>query len=371
MSDALIKNVPLVDLAWQHREIQDEVLAGWSDVLARTSFILGPQVEEFESAFAGFSGVDHCIGVGSGTDALELALRALDIGPGDEVVIPANTFIATALAVTRAGATPVLADSDPRSYLIDLTGIERAVTPKTKAVIPVHLYGQMAPADEIRSAFPNLYVIEDGAQSQGARAGGQRSGSVGHLAATSFYPGKNIGAYGDAGAVMTSDQGLASRVTKLRNWGSNVKYHHSEKGFNSRLDTIQAVVLLAKLARLESWNTLRSEAAAIYEDMLRDVGAVELPEVASGNEHVWHLYVIQVDERDQILSELNARGIGAGIHYPVPIHLQGAYAELGHGPGSFPNAERLALRALSLPMFPGISVEDQMFVTTTLESALG
>ncbi len=359
------RNVPLVDLGWQHEQIKDEVLAGWSDVLERKSFILGPQVGQFEAEFARFSGVEHCIGVGSGTDALELAFRAAGVGPGDEVVLPANTFIATALAVTRSGATPVLVDCDPETYLITAETIAPAVNTRTKAIVPVHLYGQMAPVQEIMEAFSELIVIEDGAQSQGATRHGRPSGSVGHIGATSFYPGKNIGAYGDAGAVLTNDSDLGEQVHKLRNWGSDVKYFHPEKGFNSRLDTIQAVVLLAKLARLEQWNKLRVDAAGRYLDAL-DGSDLVLPTVADGNEHVWHLFVLQVDDRDRVLKALNEAGIGAGIHYPIPIHLQGAYQELGRGSGSFPNSEHLADHALSLPMYPGITSDDQEFVVSRL-----
>jgi dTDP-4-amino-4,6-dideoxygalactose transaminase len=363
-------NIPLVDLKWQRDQIRDEVLAGWAQVLDSTSFILGPAVGEFESAFANYSGVDHCIGVGNGTDALEMAIRALGVGPGDEVILPANTFIATALAVTRVGATPVLVDCDPDTYLITPDLIAPAVGPRTKAVIPVHLYGQMAPVGEIMEAFPSLWVVEDGAQSQGASRNGRASGSVGHIAATSFYPGKNIGAYGDAGAVLTNDPDLADQVRKLRNWGGDVKYHHPEKGFNSRMDSIQAVVLSAKLRRLDDWNKLRSEAADYYTDNLASVG-VTLPEVSEGNHHVWHLYVLQVEERDEVLKHLNADGVGAGIHYPIPIHLQGAYRELGQGSGSFPSSERLASRALSLPIFPGVTVSTLQRVVASLSEIVG
>lgn len=359
------RHVPLVDLGWQHNQIRDEVLAGWARVLDDTSFILGPAVSEFETAFAKYSGVDHCVGVGNGTDALEMALRALEVKPGDEVIIPANTFIATALAVTRVGAKPVLVDCDPETYLISPELIAPAVGPKTKAVIPVHLYGQMAPVEEIMEAFPSLSVLEDGAQSQGASRNGRLSGSVGHIGATSFYPGKNIGAYGDAGAVLTNDPGLADQVRKLRNWGGDIKYHHPEKGFNSRMDSIQAVVLSAKLRRLDEWNKLRAEAADYYTDKLASTRVI-LPRIAEGNDHVWHLYVLQVEQRDEALKVLNDAGIGAGIHYPIPIHLQGAYAELGLGPGSFPVTEGLSSRCFSLPMYPGITRADQEFAVSVL-----
>jgi dTDP-4-amino-4,6-dideoxygalactose transaminase len=362
--------IPLVDLAWQHEQIKDEVRTGWNQVLDNTAFILGPEVEAFEAEFARFSDVEHCIGVANGTDALEMALRALSIEPGDEVILPANTFIATALAVTRAGATPVLVDCDPETYLITPELIEPAVTEQTRAVIPVHLYGQMAPVQEIMAAFPDLKVIEDAAQSQGATRNGQQSGSVGHVAATSFYPGKNIGAYGDAGAVLTNDEGLAAQVRKLRNWGGAVKYHHPEKGFNSRMDTLQAVVLLVKLGHLSKWNSMRTEIAAQYDAILGG-SPVELPQVAAGNEHVWHLYVVRVSDRDEILADLHLAGIGAGIHYPIPIHLQGAYRDLGHGPGSFPQSERLARDALSLPIHPGMTDHDVVRVSDVMIDLVG
>jgi dTDP-4-amino-4,6-dideoxygalactose transaminase len=299
-----------------------------------------------------------------------MALRALEVGPGDEVVLPANTFIATALAVTRVGATPVLADCDPAFYLLTAETVAPVITPRTRAIIPVHLYGQMAPVQEIRAAYPDLALIEDGAQSQGATRHGAPSGSVGELGATSFYPGKNIGAYGDAGAVLTDSDSLAEQVRKLRNWGSEVKYHHPEKRFNSRLDTIQAVVLSAKLTRLDDWNLLRQQAADFYSGLLEGSG-YEPPRVLHGNSHVWHIYLVEVDDRDRRLALLNEAGVGAGIHYPVPIHLQGAYADLGKGLGSFPNAERLAERALSLPMYPGITREDQEYVVARLNASRG
>jgi dTDP-4-amino-4,6-dideoxygalactose transaminase len=363
------RQIPLVNLGWQHAEIVDEVRAGWDQVLEDTSFILGDPVHKFEGEFASFTGTAHCVSVANGTDALELALRAAKIEPRDEVVLPANTFIATALAVSRMGATPVLADCDPVSYLVSPESLEPVVTKRTKAIIPVHLYGQMAPVHEIREAFPELLVVEDGAQSQGATRHTSGSGSVGHVGATSFYPGKNIGAYGDAGAVVTDDPELAENVRQLRNWGSDVKYHHPVKGFNSRTDTLQAVVLSAKLRRLHEWNRQRDEAAAYYSQLLSDT-AVALPGVLEGNTHVWHLYVVRISERDQVLARLQERGIGAGIHYPIPIHLQGAYSELGLGAGSFPVTEQLSNEALSLPMYPGLTRSDQEYVADALRSAI-
>ncbi len=364
--------IPLVDLKWQHAQVADEVNEGMAEVMANTAFILGPQVAEFERAFAVFQQSPYCVGVGSGTDALEMALRALGVGSGDEVIAPANTFIATVLAATRIGATPVLVDCDPVHYLIDPDQIEAAITPDTKVIIPVHLYGQIAPMGPIMEIARRhgLAVLEDAAQAHGARHNGELAGHFGAAAAFSFYPGKNLGAYGDAGAVTTTQESVHDLVSKLRNWGSDRKYYHPEKGFNSRLDTVQAVVLLAKLQRLAEWNEMRQEAAARYAELLANVEGIQLPSAAPGNEHVWHLYVIRVPERDEVLAALNEAGVGAGIHYPIPIHLQGAYAELGKGSGSFPATEKAAQEILSLPMFQGITAEQQQAVANSLRKAL-
>ena len=363
--------IPLVDLKAQHAEIADEVAAGFARVIADTAFILGPEVRMFEAAFARFCGVPHCIGVANGTDAIELVVRALGLGAGDEVIVPANTFIATALGVIRAGARPVLVDCEEH-HLLDPGRIEAAVTPRTRAILPVHLFGQMADMETIGAIAEarGLAVIEDAAQSQGARRHGRRSGGFGIAAATSFYPGKNIGAYGDAGAVVTSSDEVAARIHKLRNWGSDRKYHHPEIGFNSRLDTLQAVVLSAKLARLEAWNEVRRRAAARYDELLADVSGVERPRTLPGNEHVWHLYVVRVPRRDEVLESLQAEGIGAGIHYPVPLHLHGALRDLGYREGDFPVAEGAAREILSLPMHPHLTGEQQERVVDTLRRAL-
>ncbi len=364
--------IPLVDLKLQHALIADEVSAGLDQVFADTAFILGPQVGEFEAELAEFQEVPYCAGVGSGTDALELALRALGVGPGDEVILPANTFIATALAVTRAGAIPVLVDCDADHHLIDVELAEEAVGPRTRAIIPVHLYGQLAPMEQLLelAARHHLIVVEDAAQAHGARRNGRAAGSFGLAAGFSFYPGKNLGAYGDAGAVVTHDADVYDAVRRLRNWGSDRKYHHPEMGFNSRLDTVQAVVLLAKLRHLALGNQQRREAAARYEELLADVPEVAPPSVLDGNESVWHLYVVRVAERDRVLQQLNEGGIGAGIHYPIPIHLQGAYAELGQGPGSFPVTEQAAAEILSLPMFAGITQVQQERTVEVLRQAV-
>lgn len=365
-------DIPLVDLSAQHEEIADEVEEGFARVIERTAFILGEEVETFERAFADFSGVKHCVGVASGTDALELSLRALSIGSGDEVILPANSFIATALAVVRAGATPVLVDCDPTYYLIDTEQAASRLGPRSKAIIPVHLYGQMASIEdlEVVVAGSGAAIVEDAAQSHGARRNGRCAGSLGQAAGVSFYPGKNLGAYGDAGAVLTDSEHIAQRLLGLRNWGSEDKYRHPEIGFNSRLDTIQAVVLAAKLKRLAAWNEKRRAAAKRYEQLLSSLDEVVVPAILDGNEHVWHLYVVRVPRRDEVLEKLHSAGIGAGVHYPVPIHLQGAFRGLPHGRGDFPVAESAADEILSLPMYPHITGDQQSRVAEELGKAL-
>jgi len=362
--------VPFVDLTWQHHEIAAEVERGIQAVIRDTAFVHGPQVAEFEAAFAEFVGVSHCIGVGNGTDALELSIRALDLGRGDKVIVPANSFIASALGVLRAGADAVLVDCDPDTYLMDMEQATALIDSSVRGIMPVHLYGQIAPIDHLPDLPDRVVVIEDAAQSQGATRHGLGSGSFGQIAGTSFYPGKNIGAYGDAGAVLTNNDHLADRVRKLGNWGSAQKYHHPELGFNSRLDTIQAVVLAAKLSRLVAWNEARSVAAKRYEQMLDGTQQVILPTVLEGNTHIWHLYVIQVPDRDRVLRHLHEAGVGAGVHYPIPMHLQGALSDLGYGPGDFPETESAAGEILSLPMYPGISESQQEYVVDSLRRAL-
>ncbi|WP_181782068.1 DegT/DnrJ/EryC1/StrS family aminotransferase [Pseudonocardia pini] len=362
-------NIPLVDLAAQHAEVAAEVEEGWAQVLARTAFVGGPAVAAFEAAYASYSGVEHVVGVANGTDALELALRALGIGPGDECILPANTFIATAEAVARAGAEVVLVDCEPGTALIDVDATLAAVTDRTRAVLPVHLYGQVADVASLRDRLPaGIAICEDAAQSQGARRDGLQAGAIGDIAGTSFYPGKNLGAYGDAGAVLTNSAELADRVRLIGAHGSPRKYEHSVVGVNSRLDTLQAVVLSAKLERLDTWNALRREAAARYDTLLADL-PVTRPTVTPGNEPVWHLYVIEVDRRAEVLAALNADGIGAGIHYPTPVHLTEAFATLGKA-GDFPVAEAMADRILSLPLYPQITEEQQLRVVESLRKAL-
>jgi dTDP-4-amino-4,6-dideoxygalactose transaminase len=363
--------IPLVDLKAQHAEIEEEIMRGFARVCAETAFILGGEVAAFERAFAAYCGVAHCIGVANGTDAIELVARALGLGEGAEVLVPANTFIATALGLLRAGVRPVLVDCD--SYFLMQPGrMEERLTARTRAVLPVHLFGQMADMEAIGeiAAAHGLLVLEDAAQSQGARRNGRGSGSFGAAAATSFYPGKNLGAYGDAGAVLTAQEETASRVRRLRNWGSDRKYYHPEIGFNSRLDTLQAVVLAAKLRRLDAWNAARRQAAARYDELLGGLGGVRLPRTLPGNEHVYHLYVVRVPRRDEVLAKLNAAGIGAGVHYPTPLHLHGALRHLGYRERDFPEAERAAAEVLSLPLHPHLTASQQERVADCLRRAM-
>lgn len=366
-------SVPLVDLKVQYDQIRDEVHAAIDEVLEATAYIGGTAVSDFERAFATACGTTHCIGVANGTDAIELALRALGVGPGDRVLMPANTFIATAGAAARTGATPLFVDVDARSALMCPDQLRRAVRRlRPKVIVPVHLYGQIAPMAEIMdiAAEHGCAVVEDAAQSQGARQRGVPMGGWGSLTATSFYPGKNLGAFGDAGAVVTDDDDLAERVRLLANHGSKVRYQHEIVGMNSRLDALQAVVLRIKLERLEAWNKQRADAAAFYAEALGGDERIVLPTTAAGNDHVWHLYVIQLDERDRVLAALQAAGVGAAIHYPVPLHLTPAFAHLGGRRGEHPVAEAMAERILSLPLFPGITVDQQSRVAEALRAAL-
>ncbi|HEX2232440.1 MAG TPA: DegT/DnrJ/EryC1/StrS family aminotransferase [Thermoleophilaceae bacterium] len=345
--------IPFVDLAPQHESLAQELRQAFERTLSAGDFILGEEVELFEHEFAEFCGVRYAVGVDSGTTAIELALRAVDCGPGDEVITVPNTFIATALAITLTGARPVFVDVDPVSRNMDPQLLAEAITPRTKAVVPVHLYGQpadMEPICDVARAY-GVRVVEDAAQAHGARYRGRPAGSLADAAAFSFYPSKNLGAVGDAGAVTTDDEDLAERLRLMRNYGQRTKNRHDAIGFNRRLDTLQAAFLRVKLPRLRGWIDARRERARRYGELLADT-AVEPPVEAEGREHVWHLYVIRAAGRDELRASLTERGIDTGLHYPVPIHLQPAYAHLGYGPGSFPIAERLAEESLSLPMYP-------------------
>ncbi len=368
--------VPFQDLPLQISKLRPELDAALAAVLTHGQFILGPEVTAFERAWAEFCTAPHAVGVGSGTDALHLILRALGIGPGDEVITVANTFIATAEAISYAGARPVLVDCRLDDYLIDPSAVAAAITPRTRAIIPVHLYGQPAdiPSLAAIASRHGLALIEDAAQAHGATlADGRPCGTLGLAAAFSFYPGKNLGAFGDAGAMTTADASLADKLRLLRNWGSVIKYHHEVQGYNSRLDTIQAAVLSVKLRHLGAWNDHRRAAAAWYREELSGCPGLVLPvESAWTGRHVYHLFVVRLTERDRdaVARELAANGVQTVVHYPIPIHLQKAYAELGHRPGEFSCAETAARSILSLPMFPEITREQVARVAQTLRAAL-
>lgn len=365
--------IPLVDLKTNYRAIEAEVRAAVERVLSSGVYIGGPEVEAFEREYAAFTGVRHCIGVANGTDALELLVRAAGLGRHDEVLVPANSFIASALAVERAGAKVRLVDCTWDS-LIDVASCEARMGPAVRAVMPVHLFGQCAPMEAVLAfaARHGLAVLEDAAQSQGASRHGTAAGGFGLGAGTSFYPGKNLGAYGDAGAVLTNDDAIAKRVRALRNYGSEVKYSHPETGFNSRLDPIQAAVLRVKLKHLAAWNEQRRAAARRYDELLANVKDVTRPVTLAGNVPVFHLYVVRLPEakRDAVLRHMQAAGVGVALHYPTPIHLQGAFRHLGHRVGDFPVAEALSRQMLSLPLYPELTAEQQERVVTALSEAL-
>ena len=367
-----MRKLPLVDLQAQYNSIKSEVDAAIKSVIESCAFVGGPAVREFEAAFATFCESKQVVSCANGTDAIYVVLRALGIGAGDEVITVANTFIATAEAISSTGARPVFVDVRADTALIDTTKLEAAITPRTKALIPVHLYGQPADMDEVNSIARahTLAVIEDGAQAHGARYRGRRVGTLADAATFSFYPGKNLGAYGDGGAMSFMDTALANRCAMLRDHGRLDKYLHEIEGVNSRLDTLQAAVLLVKLARLEAWNAARRRAAGWYLERLADVPDLALPVVADGNEHVWHLFVVRHARRDQIREAIEKAGIGVGIHYPVPLHLQPAYRHLGYERGRFPVAEDLAATCWSLPMYPELTEGDVDRVVVALRGAL-
>jgi dTDP-4-amino-4,6-dideoxygalactose transaminase len=350
--------VPFVDLKAQYQSIKSEIDAAVMRVLEDAVFVLGHEAERFEQAFAEYVGARHCIGVNSGTAAIQLALAACGVGAGDQVIVPANSFFATAEAVSNTGATPVFVDADSISYQIDVARIEAAITPRTRAIIPVHLYGQTADLDPIFELAErrSLIVIEDAAQAHGARYKGRRVGALGESGCFSFYPAKNLGAYGEAGAVVTNDESIARRVRLLRDHGSDSKYHHQVVGHNCRLEAIQAAILSVKLPYLDTWNDLRRAHAERYNELLRDTELV-LPKEMLYARHVYHLYVVQSAARVELQKKLSATGIQTGIHYPIPVHLQPAYASLGHKRGDFPEAERQSDRVLSLPMFAELTEE--------------
>jgi dTDP-4-amino-4,6-dideoxygalactose transaminase len=345
--------IPLVDLRAQHASITVAVEDAVRRVMEQGDFILGHDVDAFEAEFAAYCGVGHAVGVDSGLSALELGLRALGIGPGDEVITPANSFIASSSAISFAGATPVWVDVDPETYCIDVDAVRRAITEQTRAIMAVHLYGHPAAMGEVMSLAlqHGLRVVEDACQAHGARWHGRRAGSMADFAAFSFYPAKNLGAYGDAGMLTTDDADLAAQLRVMRNYGQRRKYEHVTMAWNRRLDTIQAAVLRVKLRHLDRWNEARRQHAALYSRLLQGCG-LSLPQTRPGVEHVFHQYVLQAPERERLAARLLERGIATGMHYPVPIHLQEAYRSFGVAPGSFPVTERAASRLISLPMYP-------------------
>jgi dTDP-4-amino-4,6-dideoxygalactose transaminase len=361
--------VPFVDLKAQYRDIESDVVAALASVMQSASFVMGPDVAAFEQDFARYAGAPHCIGVESGTAALKLAMQACGIGPGDEVIMPANTYIACAFAVSQLGATPAFVDMNDDDYEIDVAQIERAITPRTKAIMPVHLYGQMADVEAVcaLARAHDLKVIEDASQAHGAALRGRRAGTFGDVAAFSFYPSKNLGAYGDAGGILTADDELADRIRLLRDFGQRHKHEHLVVGDNCRLDTLQAAVLRVKLPRLDGWNERRRRAARRYDECLAEAGFPP-PSRHTEEGHVYHLYVVRVAERERVVSALLDQGIHTGIHYPIPIHLQEAYRYLGVPKGSFPRTERAAETILSLPMFPELTDAQIDRVVTALST---
>ncbi|HZY86051.1 MAG TPA: DegT/DnrJ/EryC1/StrS family aminotransferase [Gemmataceae bacterium] len=364
-------SVPMLDLRAQYVRIREELLRAVQEVADSTTYVLGPKVAEFERAFAAYVGARHCVGVNSGTSALHLALLGAGVGPGDEVITVPMTFIATSWAVSYVGATPVYVDVDAETYTMDVAQVERRLTPRTKAILPVHLYGQpadLAPLLEV-SRRHGVPLIEDGAQAHGAEYRGRRAGTFGLAGCFSFYPGKNLGALGEGGAVVTDDDRVAARLRALRDHAQAQRYHHEEVGFNYRMDALQGAVLGVKLKHLDRWTEARRFLADRYRKHLAGL-PLRLPAERPGGRHVWHLFVALHPERDRLRRELEARGVQTGLHYPIPLHLQKAYAHLGHREGDFPVAERVGRECLTLPLFPEMTVRQQDAVIAALRDVL-
>ena len=353
--------IPFLSFEAQNRDVKSEVLKAVEEVFDSQWYILGKSVKKFEEEYAAFNQTRFCIGVANGLDALHIALQTLGVKEGDEVIVPSNTYIATWLAASFVGAKPVPVEPNPETFNLDPAKIEAAITPKTKVIMPVHLYGQACEMDAIMEIAKrhNLYVVEDNAQAQGATYNGKIAGSFGDINGTSFYPGKNLGALGDAGAITTNNEELARKAQTFRNYGSQKKYYNEVIGQNSRLDELQAAILSVKLPKLMNWTEDRVKAAKIFDQELQGVGDIILPQVAEGASHVYHLYVIRTKQRDALQNFLTEKGIGTLIHYPVPPHLQQAYQHFGYKKGDFPISEELAATCLSLPMYPGLQ-EDQI-----------
>ena len=363
--------IPFLDLKSPYMELREELDRAYQRVMDSGRYILGPEVEGFEQNFARYCSVKHCIGVANGLDALHLLMRAYEIGPGDEVIVPANTYIATWLAVSYAGAVPVPVEPDSHTYNLDPSRIAAAITPRTKAILPVHLYGQAADMDPILeiAARHDLNVIEDAAQAHGAMYKGRRSGGLGNAAGWSFYPGKNLGAQGDGGAITTNDDAIADRVRVLRNYGSRKKYYNEVKGYNSRLDALQAAFLDVKLRRLDQWNRRRQVVATRYLEELKDCASLTLPLVPQWAQPSWHLFVVRHGKRNDFQEYLDRAGIGTLIHYPIPPHLSPAYLDFNGLKGKFPITEALAEEVVSLPIGPHVSAEDQMKIIEVVKGA--
>ena len=361
--------IPFVGLQAQHQQLKQEILSLINNCLDNASFIGGEQVERFEEEFAKFCQAPYCVGVSSGTDALRFSLIAAGVGQGDEVITVPNTFIATTEAISQVGAKPVFVDINSATYNIDVNQIESVVTSRTKAIIPVHLYGQSADMDPILEIAErhNLIVIEDACQAHGALYKGKRVGSLGIAGCFSFYPGKNLGACGEAGAVITKDEKIASIIKMLRNHGQIKKYYHKIEGYNGRLDAIQAGILRIKLKRLEDWNKKRRQVARWYNDLLSGIPQVKTPYEASFSKSVYHLYVIVAKRRDDLMQFLASKGVDAGLHYPLPLHLQSAYAHLGYKEGDFPISEKVSKKLLSLPIFPEITWDQVNYVSNCIK----
>jgi dTDP-4-amino-4,6-dideoxygalactose transaminase len=346
--------IPFLDLKAQYKSIKPEIDAAVINVLESTQFVLGEHVAAFERDFASYCGVKHAVAVNSGTSALHLALLAADVGPGDEVVTIPFTFVATVSAICYTGATPVFVDIEPRSFTMDPSKLEKAITSRTKAILPVHLYGQMADMDAIMDVANRhgIPVIEDACQAHGAEYQGRRAGSIGVSGCFSFYPGKNLGAYGEGGMVVTGDDAHAKKIRMLRDWGQEKRYHHVLKGFNYRMEGIQGAILGVKLRYLEGWTEARRARAREYDALLRDAEGIEAPEQLPGRLHVHHIYAVRTANRDLLQQDLQAQGVATGLHYPIPVHLQKAHEDLGYQAGDFPESEAAAREVLSLPMFP-------------------
>ena len=363
--------IPLVDLKTQYHSIKAEIHAAIEKVLENSSFILGPAVSEFEQVFAKYCEAQHCIAVNSGTSALHLALLASGIGPGDEVITVPFTFVATVAAIEYAGARPVLVDIEPKTFTMDPAKIEAAITPRTRAIMPVHLYGHPADMDPIREIARKhgLLVIEDAAQAHGAEYKGRRAGGIGELACFSFYPGKNLGAYGEGGAVTTDNPEYAEKIRLLRDWGASKRYHHSLKGYNYRMEGIQGAVLGVKLRYLDQWTDARRNHAARFTSALAGQ-AVITPDSRDWAKHVYHVYALRVESRDQVHKSLVDQGVHAGLHYPIPVHLQEAYQNLGYKAGDFPNSERAASQEISLPIYPELTAEQIDFIAHAVKAGV-